>query len=172
MDKQRENKNPNIQTHYTPESLAKYCLNLVDYNENDFLLDVGAGHNMVWYNNFNTKNRDWVEIEKGKDFFNYTKKVDWCLGNPPYKNLYDYMLKSFDISRKGVGFLVAIDGINRLTPKRLDEIKEKGFYLTKISIVSCSKWFGRYFFIQFEKDKSKNILTWERTTFKDDVTNN
>lgn len=26
---------------------------------------------------------DWCEIDKGKDFFDYEKKVDWIITNPP-----------------------------------------------------------------------------------------
>ena len=36
------------------------------------------------------------------------------------------MEKSFQMSRKGVAFLMAIDGINRFTPKRLKWINEQG----------------------------------------------
>lgn len=29
-------------------------------------------------------NADWCEIDEGIDFFEYTKKVDWIITNPPY----------------------------------------------------------------------------------------
>lgn len=27
---------------------------------------------------------EWCEIEEGRDFFNWNKKVDWVISNPPY----------------------------------------------------------------------------------------
>ena len=49
-------------------------------------------------------NRDWCEITKGKNFFNYTKKVDWIVTNPPFSIFDDFLLKSFDIAENVVFF--------------------------------------------------------------------
>lgn len=50
-----------------------------------------------FYNNFKGK-KDWCEIDEGKDFFNYNKKVDWIITNPPY-SIYDmFLLKCFEVS--------------------------------------------------------------------------
>lgn len=41
---------------------------------------------------------DWCEITDGKDFFEYDKKVDWILTNPPY-SIYDKFLeKCFEVA--------------------------------------------------------------------------
>lgn len=29
---------------------------------------------------------DWCEIQRGRDFFQWEKKVDWIVSNPPYGN--------------------------------------------------------------------------------------
>ena len=40
--------------------------------------------NDAFYNSLkNYGDTDWCEILEGKDFFNYTKKVDWIITNPP-----------------------------------------------------------------------------------------
>ena len=139
---ERANTKPDVEFHYTPEELVKYCLSLLNFEKEDVVLDVGAGKNMVWYNNIKIAKKDFCEIELGKDFFEYKEDVDWCIGNPPFKFLWKMMEKSFEISNKGVAFLMAIDGINRFTPKRLEYIKSKGFYINKIAIVNCKKWFN------------------------------
>jgi hypothetical protein len=162
---EREAKKPNQEFHYTDENLVKYCLGFLKFNDSDFVLDVGAGKNMVWYKNLNVQNKDWCEIELGKDFFDYNKEVDWCIGNPPFKFLWDIMQKSFQISRKGVAFLMAIDGINRFTPKRLKWINEQGFYIQKIAVVSCKRWFGRYFFVIFSKQPNK-FMEWSNVNYE------
>ena len=157
-EKQRENINPDIEKHYTPLETVRYCLKKLKLRKNDLVLDVGSGLNMIWYNNINCK-KDWVEIDKQKDFFNYNKQVDWCIGNPPFRNLWDYLEKAFKISKKGVAFLLAVDFWNRLTQKRLRIMKELGFNITEINVLEVKKWFGRYFFIKFEKNK-KGVINF------------
>lgn len=159
-DKQRKNINPDIKKHYTPEDIVKRCIREIPYNKEDIVLDVGNGLNMVWYNNLKHCKKDWVEIDKGKDFFKYNKKVDWCIGNPPYRELWKVIEHTTYISKKGFAFLVAIDGINRLTPKRLVFLGERGFYLNKIYVMNIKLWWGRYFLLIFTKNNEGffNIL--------------
>jgi len=45
-----------------------------------------------------------------------------------------------------------------LTPNRIKEINQKGWYLQKIIVCSIKKWRGRYFFIIFSKNPS-NLFT-------------
>jgi len=40
----------------------------------------------------------WCEIEAGRDFFAYHKKVDWIIGNPPYKIFGDWFMHSVEIA--------------------------------------------------------------------------
>ena len=164
MYKQRENTEPDVEFHYTDEELVKYCLSFIPFKKEDSVLDVGAGKNMVWFRNIPTDKKDWTEIELGKDFFDYKGKVDYCIGNPPYKFLWKMLEKSFKMCNKGVGFLIAINGINMLTPKRLQFIKEQGFYINKVVVVSCKRWYGRYFFVLFTKDKN-NLYNWSLNGF-------
>jgi hypothetical protein len=42
--------------------------------------------------------RDWCEIEEGKDFFDYDRRVDWIIGNPPYSIFEDFLAHSFNLS--------------------------------------------------------------------------
>jgi hypothetical protein len=158
MKKQRINKNVDINKHYTPEDVVLECLSILDLKDKS-VLDVGAGLNMVWYNNLDCKSKDWAEIDKGKDFFTYDKKVDWCICNPPYKDLWTYISKTMDISNEGFSFLMAVDFWNRLTKKRLNEMKEKGFNISNIYVLEVKKWFGRYFFVTFTKNGT--YLNWK-----------
>jgi hypothetical protein len=59
-----------------------------------------------FYNNIKGK-KDWCEIDEGKDFFNYDKKVDWIITNPPY-SIYDkFLLKAFEVA-DNIVFLVPL----------------------------------------------------------------
>lgn len=160
-EKQIKNINPDIKKHYTPIENVELCLSYLNL-KNKSVLDVGSGDNMIWYNNLDCKEKDWVEIDKGKDLFDYNKKVDWCVGNPPYRILWEVIDKCLDITNEGIAFLVAIDGINRLTPKRLQYLKNKGFYLNKIIIQNVKLWWGRYFFIILTK-KDKGFVSWKES---------
>jgi len=150
--------------HYTDEELVKDCLKLICFKDSDFVLDVGCGDNEVWLKNIHTRKKDWVEIEKGRDFFKYNKKVDWCVGNPPFKQLPKMLEKASEISNFGIGFLMSIDGINAMTPLRLEKLKEKGFSIKNIFVVTCKRWFGRYYFVIFNKEKN-SFLRWSRKNY-------
>jgi len=159
MQTQKENIDFKTEFHYTPEKLVDYCLSKCNFSKDDFILDVGAGKNMIWYNKIKNINKDWCEIELNKDFFDYNKEVDWCIGNPPFTHLWKIIEKSCVISNKGFCFLISSNCWNMLTPKRINYMNEKGFYLQRIYVVNCKKWFGRYFFIIFNKEKN-NILDY------------
>ena len=167
MQLQKGNIPKDIKFHYTPKELVIYCLEKINFDYDDVVLDAGSGKNKVWLNNIKTKNKDCCELELGKDFFNYSNKVDWVVGNPPYKECWEFWQKSFDISRKGVGFLISINMFNKFTPKRLEEIKNKGFYINKVCVVSCKKWFGRYFFVIFTKQRN-TLFEWSLKNYSDD----
>jgi hypothetical protein len=41
---------------------------------------------------------EWCEVREGKDFFNWTKKVDWIVGNPPYSGIPNWCRRSFELA--------------------------------------------------------------------------
>jgi hypothetical protein len=41
---------------------------------------------------------DWCELRKGRDFFDYNKRVDWIIGNPPYSIFEDWLRHSFELA--------------------------------------------------------------------------
>ncbi len=43
---------------------------------------------------------DWCEIQRGRDFFAWHKKVDWIISNPPYgsKMISDWLDHSFELA--------------------------------------------------------------------------
>jgi hypothetical protein len=58
----------------------------------------------------------WCELEKGRDFFDFTSNVSWIVTNPPYSNLTDVMLHAFSISKKTV-LLVPLSKIYSSSPR-------------------------------------------------------
>ena len=144
--------------------MVRDLLRFVPYKEADIIMDAGSGIEKVWFNSVLTANKMEMEIKEGKDYLTFKEKVDWTIGNPPYYISWLFTKKALETSRKGIAWLLNLNNLNSLfTPKRLSFAKEKGFEITKIHIVNDSRWFGRYFFVVYEK--KKGILTWKRETY-------
>ena len=80
-------------------------------------LDPCSGNN-AFYNALPNP-KDWCEITKGRDFFDYTDKVDWIITNPPY-SIYDKFLQhSFHIADNVVFFVLIAKAFKSLSIERM-----------------------------------------------------
>ena len=150
-----------ITFYYTNEQMVKDLLALVPFNPQDTVLDAGSGKNKVWFRNIPVEDKYECEIKDGVDFLTWERKVDWVVGNPPFDQQKVFLNKATTIAQIGIAFLGNINFWNGLTPKRLNELN--GFELQQIHIVTDKRWFGRYYFLIFEK--KKGILSWEMETY-------
>lgn len=50
---------------------------------------------------------DWCEIEKGVDFYAWTKLVDWIISNPPYSHLLAWIRHSMKVA-KNIVYLMPV----------------------------------------------------------------
>lgn len=152
-----------ITFHYTPEELAKKLIGLVALDEGDTLLEPFKGKG-AFYNNFPTgHDKQWCEIDEGRDFFTYDQQCDVIITNPPFKiegqkqGLILCMDKCFSVAQKKVCLLYNSKCFNSMTPLRLERWSGQGWNITKIHICNVKKWFGRYYFVIFEKNKESII---------------
>lgn len=72
---------------------------------------------------------EWCEIEKGKDFFEYNKKVDWIITNPPYSKYRDFLRHSFELANNVI-FLQFVNAFFMKARVRL--MKGYGFEIKEI----------------------------------------
>jgi hypothetical protein len=81
---------------YTPVEVAKLIIS--KFQPVGKVLDAFKGQG-AFYNNYpDTVEKDWCEIDEGRDFFEYKEHVDWIITNPPY-SLYDEVMEhSFEIA--------------------------------------------------------------------------
>jgi len=154
---------------YTKEEMVKDLLQITPIDYEDSVLDAGSGRNKVWFKNLKCKIKYECEIEDGQDFFKWDKKVDWVIGNPPHRNssggdnlIWKWIEKASEIARKGMAFLFNHRFWLVITPKRLKYLQYKGFYIQKVHVVCDKRWFGRYFYVIFTKQKTDFITFSEK----------
>ena len=143
--------------YYTNEEMVKDLLAITPISGS--VLDAGSGKNKVWFNNLVGEKYE-CEIEDGCDFYKWDKKVDWIVGNPPFHEGWKFTEKAMELANKGVAFLGNINFFNQFTTRRLERIRELGFYLQHIRVVADKRWFGRYYYLIFTKDKN-DFLSWQ-----------
>jgi len=152
-----------ITFHYTNEEMVKDLVQLIPLEEGDVALDAGSGKNKVWQKNCPVKCLE-CELEDGVDFLeDWNEQVDWVIGNPPFDIGWKFIEKSISVATKGLAVLGSIKFFNQFTSARLAAMKEKGFELQHIHVVADRRWFGRYYFLIFEK--KKGFVSWERKTY-------
>jgi len=149
--------------HQTPIELCRDLMKYVQIQETDRLYEPFKGEG-CFYNSFPAANqKDWSEIQQGRDFKDYVGEYDWVITNPPFRlqqeegriNSFWYLLDYYTSrARKGVAFLGNDRCFSALTPRRIEILKQKGWYINKIVVCSVRKWRGRYFFIILGKKPS------------------
>jgi hypothetical protein len=146
--------------HQTPVELCRDLIKCIPIEASDKLYEPFKGEG-AFYNSFPPANeKDWSEIEQHRDFKDYVGEYDWVISNPPFRlehgqgriNSFWYLIDYYTHrSRKGVAFLGNDRCFATMTPKRIEGLKQKGWYINKIVVCSVKKWRGRYFFIVFQK---------------------
>ena len=146
--------------HQTPPECAKDLLAFIPLQPNDRVIEPFKGEG-AFFNSFPPHvQKDWAEIEQGKDYTDISGEYDWVITNPPFRlntngtrvNSFWYLLDYFtQRAKKGIAFLANDACFGTLTPKRQQILKDRGWGITKIVVCSVKKWRGRYFFIVLEK---------------------
>ncbi len=154
----------------TPKELAIKLLKYIDYQQGDRWYEPFMGEGNIY--EILPEPKDWAEILKGRDFFNYLPFDGHCehiISNPPFRvninnkkvNAFIPILeRSMGISTKTISFLINHKLMNTLTPMRLQKYNEMGWSITKIVVFSVRKWFGRYWFVVFSKNRA-GIIEWD-----------
>lgn len=143
---------------FTPLNVAKQIIDLFDLKGK--VLDAFMG-NGAFYNQYpENVEKDWCEIDKGRDFFEYNDKVDWIVTNPPY-SIFDEVLKhSFEIA-DNIVYLVPLSKVFS-SMGRIRKILDFG-NIKEIYILSASKCGFPFGFpccaVHFEKGfKGKTLI--------------
>lgn len=162
----------------TPVDVWQSILDLNPIEEDDIFFEPFCGEGNLY--NLITNTKEWCEITKGKDIFDYdfeNSNVTTIYSNPPfkcilpngkYKNCVYYFFELFmsKLTRlKKIGFLMNAKSFQSITPKRMARLNELGFYVSSITMLNCNYWYGLYYFILFEKQPTNNLIKVIKTTF-------
>lgn len=147
----------------TPVELAKTHINMIETMTTDVWFDPfkNSGN---YYNYFPTENKEYTEILEGKDFFDYNEKVDVICSNPPYSIINKVLEHSVKLKPRVISYLI---GINNLTAKRVEFMKDNGYNITKLHICKVYQWYGMSVIVVFEKDKP-SIITYDRVVWREE----
>jgi hypothetical protein len=91
---------------YTPIEVSKHIIKML--NPKGICLDPCKGDGAFY--DYLPNPKEYCEISEGKDFFMYSKKVDWIIGNPPYSIFLEFLEHSFKLA-DNVSFLVPTNKI-------------------------------------------------------------
>lgn len=119
---------------YTPLEVAKRIIDI--FQPTGKVLDAFKGKGAFYDQYPNSVEKDWCEIDDGRDFFDYEEKVDWIITNPPYSILDEVLEHSFKIA-DNVVYLVPISKIFT-SLKRIRSILNFG-NIKEIHVISASK---------------------------------
>jgi transcriptional regulator with XRE-family HTH domain len=74
----------------------------------------------------------WCELSEGRDFFGWTRRVDWVMTNPPFSKLRAFLNHAMAIG-DNVVFLAALSHFG--TRARIRDIRAAGFGLRRVLLV-------------------------------------
>tara|TARA_R110000744_G_scaffold203771_6_gene322629 strand:+ start:537 stop:1022 length:486 start_codon:yes stop_codon:yes gene_type:complete len=150
-----------ISFHYTPKDIAKELIKDIDFtNLEGKVLETCRGGGAFWDCIPDTCEKDWCEIEMGRDFFEYNENCAITISNAPYRidisgvrtNIFNkWMNHQLEITTKEAWFLLNAKMWSSLTPVRLKKWEELGWKLCFLRILNIKKWYGRYYWICFSK---------------------
>ena len=120
---------------FTPPGLAQFVFDY--FKPKGFGLDPSMGDG-AFYRLMQDGQRDWCEVDKGRDFFDYSRKVDYIFTNPPWSLIRQFVHHGMDIA-DDVYYLMTVN--HAFTKARVRDVYSRGFYIADILCVPTPKEF-------------------------------
>src|SRR5690349_7303665 len=70
----------------TPPSLSRAIISRLSWREGERVLEPARGDGNFYDNLPALVDRDWCEIKEGRDFFDYSGRVNTVITNPPFRD--------------------------------------------------------------------------------------
>jgi hypothetical protein len=149
----------------TPVEICQQIIELVPWTDGELVLEPFCGDGNFYRNLPKQVRKDWCEIRRGRNFFQYQgPQPDTIITNPPFRdatginNLVVPCLEGcLQLARRRVVYFINHRVFNALTAGRLKKYEDWGWGIMHLSIWDVRKWYGRYYLIVWEKG-SKPII--------------
>jgi hypothetical protein len=158
-------KNPDIVM--TNPTMSVYLINRIQWIDGEKVIEPCRGKGAFYDNLPITVQKDWCEINEGRDYLTYEGEVDVTLSNPPFvpRTLFwQFHQKAMDTTRRAIYWLINLSSLNVFTPKRLEEMKTKGWFIQSFHVVADKRWFGRYVWVEITREEG-GCMTWANKGF-------
>ena len=150
----------------TPEEICREIIQAIPWPEGELVLEPFSGDGNFYNNLPQCVVKDWCEIRKGRDFFEYQgPQPHTIITNPPFRDkaggdnlVVPCLERCLQVAQRRVVYFVNHKVFNALTPGRLAGYKEWGWGMTHLSVWDVKKWFGRYYLIVWEKGEPSGRL--------------
>jgi hypothetical protein len=152
----------------TNKEMAKYLINECTHlTHGDIVIEPCKGSGSFYENLPIYVNKLYCEINEGIDYLDFSGKVDITLSNPPFvprRLFWSFMEKAMETTKKNIYWLLNMSSLNVFTPKRLDEMKDKRWFIQQFHIVADKRWFGRYVWVKIGREDT-GFISWTRRVF-------
>lgn len=152
---------------YTKAGMAIDLIKRVPLKSGDVVMEPCRGDG-AFYNNFpDFVRKEYCEIKEGLDYLDWEGEVDYTLSNPPFvprKLFWEFNRKAMDTTGVAIYWLISVLSFNVFTPKRLDEMREKGWYIKSMHITADKRWYGRYAWIRIDREDA-GVITWDGVVY-------
>ena len=81
---------------------------------------------------------EWCEISEGRDFLQWSGKVDWIVTNPPWSVIRPFLQHAMSVA-DDIVFLITVNHV--WTKARIRDIQQAGFGIKEICLVEMPKEF-------------------------------
>ena len=157
--------------HQTSRPLAKRIIDDITFPANANVIEPFSGSGSFYdqfpehVNRFKTENREGTDF---RDFDYDGNNIEYVVTNPPFKllnpdgiterNAFFEILLFFTTKPtiKQIIFLCSATCRDSITPRRMKQVEDNGFYLTKITMCCVSRWRGRYAILYFSRQSAPN----------------
>jgi hypothetical protein len=121
---------------YTKPAMAQYLISCIDFRPGDVVMEPSRGTGAFYDNLPPYVVPKWCEINEYRDYLEYGGRVDVTISNPPFvprKLFWEFNRKAMETTERGIYWLINFSSFNVFTMKRLEEMKNKGWYMAKLS---------------------------------------
>lgn len=152
---------------FTKDEMAKYLISLIDFKNGSKVMEPCKGLGSFYDNIPSNCKKFYCEINENIDYLQDKTIVDYTISNPPFvprKLFWEFMRVAMRNTTTEIWWLINMISLNVFTPKRLDEMKDNGWFIEQINITADKRWFGRYCFLKISKI-DKGFIKWDKRVF-------